>query len=115
MKDNLAVLERIGEFRTRELLLVGGGSRNALWNQIKADMLNLPVKVIDESETTVLGAALFAWYATGYYASAEEARAQVNYHYQYYQPGDQQPLYQSIIASPAPMAATISLKGECHA
>lgn len=115
LKDNLAVLERIGEFRTRELLLVGGGSRNALWNQIKADVLNLPVKVIDESETTVLGAALFAWYATGYYASAEEARAQVNYHYQYYQPGEQQPLYQSLTAIPAPMAATISLKGECHA
>ncbi|CNL60784.1 L-fuculokinase [Yersinia kristensenii] len=115
LKDNLAVLERIGEFRTRELLLVGGGSRNMLWNQIKADVLNLPVKVIDESETTVLGAALFAWHATGYYASAEQARAQVNYRYQYYYPGEQQPLYQSLNASPAPLAATIPLTGECHA
>ncbi|OWF85448.1 L-fuculokinase [Yersinia kristensenii] len=115
LKDNLAVLERIGEFSTRELLLVGGGSRNMLWNQIKADVLNLPVKVIDESETTVLGAALFAWHATGYYASAEQARAQVNYRYQYYYPGEQQPLYQSLNASPAPLAATIPLTGECHA
>ncbi|CNF01528.1 L-fuculokinase [Yersinia kristensenii] len=115
LKDNLAVLERIGEFRTRELLLVGGGSRNMLWNQIKADVLNLPVKVIDESETTVLGAALFAWHATGYYASAEQARAQVNYRYQYYYPGEQQPLYQSLNESPAPLAATIPLTGECHA
>ncbi len=109
------MLERIGEFRTRELLLVGGGSRNMLWNQIKADVLNLPVKVIDESETTVLGAALFAWHATGYYASAEQARAQVNYRYQYYYPGEQQPLYQSLNESPAPLAATIPLTGECHA
>ncbi|QHB31566.1 L-fuculokinase [Yersinia canariae] len=115
LKNNLAVLERIGEFRTRELLLVGGGSRNALWNQIKADVLNLPIKVIDESETTVLGAALFAWYATGYYTSAEEARAQVNYHYQYYQPGEQQPLYQALTVNPEPITESIALKGECHA
>lgn len=115
LKSNLALLERIGEFHTKELLLVGGGSRNALWNQIKADVLNLPIKVIDEAETTVLGAALFAWHATGYYASAEEARAQVNYRYQYYQPGDQQPLYQAITHCPPPVTEAMPLKGECHA
>lgn len=109
------MLEKIGEFRTRELLLVGGGSRNGLWNQIKADVLNLPIKVIDEAETTVLGAALFAWHATGYYASAEEARSQVNYRYQYYQPGQQQPLYQALIASPTQITETQPLEGECHA
>lgn len=115
LKRNLAVLEKIGEFRTRELLLVGGGSRNGLWNQIKADVLNLPIKVIDESETTVLGAALFAWHAAGYYASAEEARSQVSYRYQYYQPGQQQPLYQALTARPTQITETQPLEGECHA
>ena len=110
LKSNLSLLEEIGEFRTRELLLVGGGSRNTLWNQIKADVLNLPIKVIDEAETTVLGAALFVWSATGYYRSAEQAREQVNYRYQYYQPGEQQPLYQALSDNPYPI-----IEGAIHA
>lgn len=38
------MLEKIGHFKASELLLVGGGSRNTLWNQIKANMLDIPVK-----------------------------------------------------------------------
>ncbi len=59
------MLEKIGHFKASELLLVGGGSRNTLWNQIKANMLDIPVKVLDDAETTVAGAALFGWYGVG--------------------------------------------------
>ena len=37
---------------------VGGGSQNALWNQIKADVLQLPLEVSDEPEAGLKGAAL---------------------------------------------------------
>lgn len=62
LQRNLQMLEKIGHFKASELLLVGGGSRNTLWNQIKANMLDIPVKVLDDAETTVAGAALFGWY-----------------------------------------------------
>lgn len=86
LADNLRQLERIGGFHARELLLVGGGSRNTLWNQMKADALGIPVKVLDDAETTVLGAALYGWWGTGYAASAEAAREQVQYRYRTFSP-----------------------------
>ncbi|VTN11342.1 L-fuculokinase [Raoultella terrigena] len=44
---------------------MGGGSRNALWNQIKANALDMPVKVLDDAETTVAGAAMYGWFGAG--------------------------------------------------
>ena len=89
LKANLAALEEIAQFRAHELLLVGGGSRNALWNQMKADVLGIPVKVLDDGETTVLGASFYGWWGAGEAQSAEEARARVDYRYRYYYPKEQ--------------------------
>ncbi|HFI6398329.1 TPA: L-fuculokinase [Escherichia coli] len=86
LQRNLQMLEKIGHFKASELLLVGGGSRNTLWNQIKANMLDIPVKVLDDAETTVAGAALFGWYGVGEFNSPEEARAQIHYQYRYFYP-----------------------------
>ncbi|MGK0601255.1 L-fuculokinase [Yokenella regensburgei] len=83
---DLQTLETVGGFRARELLLVGGGSRNTLWNQMKADVLGIPVKVLDDAETTVSGAAMFAWFGVGEFRSPEQARDQVCYQYRYYYP-----------------------------
>ncbi len=78
------MLEKIGKSsKPLVLLLVGGGSRNTLWNQIKANMLDIPVKVLDDAETTVAGAALFGWYGVGEFNSPEKARAQIHYQYRY--------------------------------
>ncbi|RJP65027.1 MAG: hypothetical protein C4532_18390 [Candidatus Abyssobacteria bacterium SURF_17] len=38
----------------------GGGTRNSLWNQIKADVYGLPLVLSDEPEGTIKGAALLA-------------------------------------------------------
>jgi L-fuculokinase len=89
LKTNLAALEEIAQFSAHELLLVGGGSRNALWNQMKADVLGIPVKVLDDSETTVLGASFYGWWGAGEAQSAEAARARVDYRYRYYYPKEQ--------------------------
>lgn len=86
LQQNLQSLEKIGNFRAGELLLVGGGSRNTLWNQIKANMLEIPIKVLSDAETTVTGAAMFGWYGLGEFASPEQARAQVHHHYRYFYP-----------------------------
>ncbi|MGL4683520.1 MAG: L-fuculokinase [Gibbsiella quercinecans] len=96
LQRNLQTLEKIGHFKAAELLLVGGGSRNALWNQIKANMLNIPVKVLDDAETTVAGAAMFGWYGAGEFTSPEQARAQVNYQYRYFRPQTEPELIEGV-------------------
>ena len=86
LQENLTRLEQAAGFKTRELLLVGGGSRNALWNQMKADALGIPLKVLDEAETTVLGASFFGWSGVGMYPDAQTARAAVDYRYRTFTP-----------------------------
>jgi xylulokinase len=39
---------------------VGGGTRNALWNRIKADVLQVPLEIADDPEAGLKGAALLA-------------------------------------------------------
>jgi sugar (pentulose or hexulose) kinase len=39
---------------------VGGGTRNLLWNQIKADVMQVPLELSDEPEAGLQGAALLA-------------------------------------------------------
>lgn len=58
LAHQLHELERICGFKAEELILVGGGSKNRLWNQIKADALKIPVRAVAD-EMTVLGAALW--------------------------------------------------------
>lgn len=70
----LQQLQNACGFQAKNLVCVGGGSKNRLWNQIRADVLNIPVRVMTQSETTVLGAAMFAFSGTGYYRDPLEAR-----------------------------------------
>jgi xylulokinase len=56
-----------------EIRAVGGGTRNDLWNQIKADVLNLPLHVLTFQEMGTLGAALLAGVGGEVYGSLEQA------------------------------------------
>lgn len=74
LKKGLAVLEQVGQFKARSLLCVGGGSKNGLWNQIRADVLNLPLDIVDVAESTVLGVAMFVLFGIGEFSSALQAQ-----------------------------------------
>ncbi|MCX8171852.1 MAG: FGGY family carbohydrate kinase [Candidatus Bathyarchaeota archaeon] len=54
--------------------VVGGGSRNNLWNQMRADASRLPVIVPAQREAATLGAALISLVGIGQYASTDEAK-----------------------------------------
>lgn len=86
LAHQLHELERICGFTASQLILVGGGSKNKLWNQIKANALKMPVRVVAENEITVLGAALYGFFGLGYYPSPEDARAVVQHEYQVFEP-----------------------------
>jgi len=75
----LEALEQAGNFKAKNIICVGGGSKNRLWNQIRADVLNIPVITIDQKETTVLGASFFAFTSVGVYNSPNEAKKKINY------------------------------------
>lgn len=74
LKQGLAVLQQVSHFKAESLICVGGGSKNPLWNQIRADVLGLPIEVVDVAETTVLGAAMFTFVGVGVYDNAETAQ-----------------------------------------
>jgi L-fuculokinase len=86
LAEGKRALEIAGGFKTENILCVGGGSKNRLWNQLRADYTGVPLKIIDHKETTVLGASLFVQAACGNAASAEEARSAINYKTQIIEP-----------------------------
>jgi L-fuculokinase len=79
LAEGKKALESAGGFKTESILCVGGGSKNRLWNKLRASYTGVPVKVIDHKETTVLGASLFVQSAIGNAASPEEARSGIDY------------------------------------
>lgn len=97
LRSRLRRLESLSGFRSKSLILVGGGSRNRVWTQIRADVLGLPVTVTHESEITVLGAAMFAFSGAGVYASPEEARKAFALSYETFVPGIQQSAYAELV------------------
>jgi xylulokinase len=58
-----------------EVYCVGGQAHSALWNQIKADVLNTPVLVPEVIEASVVGAAVLAAVGVGAYSGREQAVA----------------------------------------
>lgn len=74
LKEGLDLLQEISNFNAESLICVGGGSKNALWNQIRADVLNRPIDVVDFPESTVLGAAMFTFAGAGVFENPNAAQ-----------------------------------------
>jgi len=96
LKDGIAALQKAGQFSTEILRVVGGGSRNRLWNQIRADVCGVPVQLIDQKETTVLGAALFTFAGIGLFSSVEAARQNIDYRPVVIEPSENTAIYQCL-------------------
>ncbi|MFW6164203.1 MAG: FGGY family carbohydrate kinase, partial [Planctomycetota bacterium] len=77
--------------------VVGGGSKNDLWNQLRAEVTGLPVTTIEQKEATVLGAAICAFAGTGVHESVEAAQRAIRFGETTFQPsadrGDYEALY----------------------
>jgi xylulokinase len=59
--------------RAKEVRLCGGGAKSRIWNQIKADIFNVPVKILQVLDTGCLGAAMLAAVAAGDYGDRKAA------------------------------------------
>ena len=69
-----------------ELVAVGGGAKSARWLQLKADILNRPLRTLRCREAACLGAALLAGTAVGIYKDLDEAVARTVRHEQEFVP-----------------------------
>jgi xylulokinase len=56
-----------------EARVIGGGARNPVWNQIKADVLGVPYQRLQRAEFATWGCALIAGYAVGLYSDLAQA------------------------------------------
>jgi L-fuculokinase len=79
LREGLEALQTAGNFEADQIICVGGGSKNWLWNQLRADVCNIKIQSIDQKETTVLGAALFVFAGSGLFPSVDEARNNLKY------------------------------------
>ncbi len=61
-----------------EMRIIGGGSASIIWNQIKANVLGLPCLLLSQQECSLLGSAIIAGYALGYYESIDSKAKELN-------------------------------------
>jgi autoinducer 2 (AI-2) kinase len=76
-RAHLDIVAEVTGMRAHEVVFTGGAAKGLLWPQIMADVLGAAVRVPAVTESTALGAALYARVGAGLEASAEEAAARV--------------------------------------
>ena len=77
LRHNLEAAAAAG-FHARTLACVGGGARSPVWNQIKADITGMPIRLPVAATGAPLGDALAAGVGTGVYASFADAVARIS-------------------------------------
>ncbi len=77
VRQILELAEAVGGTRTEVVRASGGGARSALVNQVKADILQRPVEVLEVTEAGTLGAAMLAGIGSGLLANLAEAAARM--------------------------------------
>lgn len=100
----------------RQVNVTGGGSRSELWVQMVADILNRPLTLCSEQETTALGAAMLGVVAVGLQPSMEAAAVtMVRYGRTVYPTADNRsrydelwPVYRGLYKSLKPALHTLS-------
>ncbi len=65
-----------GDRQIRELRVTGGGQESGLWNALKADALQIPLRRVARAEGAPLGAAMLAGWGVGVLAGLPQAARQ---------------------------------------
>jgi len=96
LRLGLEALSLAAGLKPKAVRVVGGGSKNRLWNRIRADVTGLPVRTIEQKEATALGAAMCAFVGTGYFTSIAAARRAITWNEETILPSRQRSLYESL-------------------
>lgn len=71
MMVNIDALKKAGVYIDR-LTACGGGSRSPMWMQLRADLFNIPIDLLEFEEAGTLGAAVIAGAACGVFKDFED-------------------------------------------
>lgn len=72
VKRNIDAMADMG-IEVKEIRSLGGGSKSAVWNQIKSDICQIPLETVTSVEAASLGAAILAGKAVGIFDSLSDA------------------------------------------
>lgn len=108
LREGLEALQNAGNFKAERIICVGGGSKNRLWNQLRADICNTPIQLIDQKETTVLGASMFVFSGSNIFENPEAACKNINYNPSVVQPSKNRAIYDALYKN------YMSFKNKCH-
>ena len=86
LRLNLENMAQVGPVAEGYMLAIGGGNREPLVAQVKADVCHRPVHVATVPEATAVGAALLAGEAVGIFADDAAAAASVVCDFRRYEP-----------------------------
>ncbi len=70
--------QKLSDGEVEALCVVGGSGKNGVWQQTKADVLQLPVEICGETDATALGAAMLAGIGAGIYEDMVDATDKVD-------------------------------------
>ena len=96
LRNALEIFSRVLDWKAEAIRIVGGGSKNPLWNQIRADVTGLPIITTKQKEATVLGAALFALVGIGEYSSVEDAQKKIDFGESIIEPSTEEKAYEGV-------------------
>jgi L-fuculokinase len=77
LRQALEIMREATGSAPSRLRVVGGGSKNELWNQLRADVCRMPVVITERKEAAVVGAAISAWTGAGRFTSIPEGMSKV--------------------------------------
>lgn len=108
LRQAVEILRRGSDVQVEGIRAVGGGTKNELWNQIRADVCNMPVTIIEQKEATVLGAAMFAFVGAQVFDTIAEAQAQMIGETVVYEPSENGPIYNELFEAYATLPAALA-------
>jgi xylulokinase len=94
LRRNIEYVEKVG-IPVREIVSTGGGSRSRLWNQIKADVCNKPIRTLQNEETALIGDAILAGVACGVFGSIAEGCGKMSAALETFTPGKDVTAYEA--------------------
>jgi xylulokinase len=88
-----AMLSASPDIRPRQVSAVGGGAESAFFTQLKADVLGIPYRRLARSDTSLLGTALLAGYATGIFPDIKKSAVQMAFSDRQFEPNPENHAY----------------------
>lgn len=71
LRRNIDFIKQVG-VEVHEIVATGGGSRSRFWNQIKANVCDIPIVTLKNEETALVGNAVLAGVASGVFDNIDE-------------------------------------------